>query len=61
MIYWIVSAIRPGWPIVKGALASGAAAAAVELFKLYHMPALDAFRLTLPGALLLGRVFRAGT
>jgi hypothetical protein len=29
----------------------------VELFKLYHTPALDAFRLTLPGKLLLGRVF----
>ena len=29
----------------------------VELFRLVHFPWLDAFRLTLPGALLLGRVF----
>ena len=32
-------------------------AVASELFRLFHAPALDAFRLTLPGALLLGRVF----
>jgi Protein of unknown function (DUF2809) len=29
----------------------------VELSRLVHYPWLDAFRLTLPGALLLGRVF----
>ena len=28
-----------------------------ELFRLYHTPWLDAFRLTLAGALLLGRIF----
>ncbi|TAV48175.1 DUF2809 domain-containing protein [Rhizobium leguminosarum] len=32
-------------------------AISVELFRLYHMPWLDAFRLTTAGALLLGRVF----
>ncbi|MBB5663614.1 signal transduction histidine kinase [Rhizobium leguminosarum] len=32
-------------------------AIAVELFRLYHTPWLDAFRLTATGALLLGRVF----
>ena len=32
-------------------------ATGVELFRLVHAPWLDAFRLTLPGALLLGRVF----
>lgn len=32
-------------------------AIAVELFRLYHTPWLDAFRLTTAGALLLGRVF----
>jgi len=31
--------------------------AAVELFRLYHTPWLDAFRLTLAGALLIGRIF----
>lgn len=29
----------------------------VEAFRLVHTPWLDAFRLTLPGALLLGRIF----
>lgn len=34
-----------------------AIAIGVELFRLVHFPWLDAFRLTLPGALLLGRIF----
>jgi hypothetical protein len=41
------------------ALISAAIAIAVELFRLVHTPALDAFRLTLAGALLLGRIFSA--
>lgn len=57
MIYWIVSTARPRWSPVRSALASSAIALCVELFKLYHTPQLDAFRLTLPGKLLLGRVF----
>ncbi|ARQ09817.1 hypothetical protein NXC12_CH01773 [Rhizobium etli] len=32
-------------------------AVAVELFRFYHTPWLDAFRLTTAGALLLGRIF----
>jgi hypothetical protein len=39
------------------ALISALIAVAVELFRLVHAPWLDAFRLTLPGALLLGRIF----
>lgn len=39
------------------ALVSAAIAIVVELFRLVHAPWLDAFRLTLPGALLLGRIF----
>jgi hypothetical protein len=39
------------------ALISGGIALCVELFRLVHAPWLDAFRLTLPGALLLGRIF----
>ena len=57
MIYWIVTAIRPHWPIMTSALAAAGIAAAVEFFKLVQTPAFDAFRRTLPGALLLGRVF----
>jgi Protein of unknown function (DUF2809) len=41
------------------ALISAAIAVGVELFRLVHAPWLDAFRLTLPGALLLGRIFSA--
>ena len=40
-----------------GALVALLIAIAVELFRLWHGPVLDAFRLTPAGALLLGRVF----
>ena len=39
------------------AIIAFAIAICVELFRLYHSPWLDAFRLTTAGALLLGRVF----
>ena len=45
---------RPSW--TTSAVAAVIALAA-ELFRLYHAPALDAFRLTLMGGLLLGHVF----
>jgi hypothetical protein len=57
MIYWIVSTLLPLWPIVALALFGGVVATAVEFLKLCHWPALDAFRLTLPGMVLLGRFF----
>lgn len=57
MIYWIVSATRPRWMLTRAAFVSSVIALCVELFKLYHTPFLDAFRLTLLGKLLLGRVF----
>src|SRR5437868_9394139 len=41
------------WPMI--ALISAVIAVGVELFRLVHTPWLDAFRLTLAGALLLGR------
>jgi hypothetical protein len=59
MIYWIVSALSPSLRLRVVALISAALATAVEFFKLHHSPALDAFRLTIPGILLLGRVFSA--
>jgi hypothetical protein len=43
---------RPGIALIAASIAVG-----VELFRLIHTPWLDAFRLTLPGALLLGRLF----
>jgi len=36
---------------------AGIVATGVEFFKLIHVPWLDAFRLTLPDILLLGRIF----
>jgi hypothetical protein len=57
MIYWIISSIRPHWSTIQCVVVAGIVASAFELFKLYHGPFLDSFRLTLPGALLLGRVF----
>ena len=39
------------------ALIAASIAIGVELFRLVRAPWLDAFRLTLPGALLLGRIF----
>ena len=57
MIYWIVSTALPRWRLPVVALISGAIATGVEFFKLYHSPGMDAFRLTLPGTILLGRYF----
>ena len=56
-IYWVVAAILPRLPEPAAAVCAGVVATAVEFFKLYRSPGVDAFRLTLPGILLLGRVF----
>ena len=58
MIYWIVSTALPRWRPAAASL-SGLIATAVEFFKLYHSPAMDTFRMTLPGMILLGRFFCA--
>lgn len=57
MVYWIVSALLPSWRLFAIALLTGVIATSVEFVKLYHSPALDAFHLTLPSILLLGRFF----
>ena len=57
MLYWIVSTFLSEWRLSSVALLTGLIATAVEFFKLYHSPGLDAFRLTLPGILILGRMF----
>ena len=59
MIYWIISAILPSLRLCAVALLTAGITTAVEFFKLSHAPALDAFRLTIPGILLLGRFFSA--
>ncbi|WNJ93969.1 DUF2809 domain-containing protein [Bosea sp. 685] len=57
MVYALLAILALRRPAVQLAALAAAIALSVELFRLYHTPWLDAFRLTTPGALLLGRVF----
>ncbi|GJE37023.1 hypothetical protein QO016_002228 [Methylobacterium persicinum] len=58
MLYALAAAFRPRWWGRYACLTiAGAAAVCVELSRLVHMPALDAFRHTLVGQLLLGQIF----
>jgi uncharacterized protein DUF2809 len=57
MVFFLVAMAASHASRLSVALISAAIAVGVELFRLVHAPWLDAFRLTLPGALLLGRIF----
>ena len=57
VVYWLLAVIFVSAGRFRVASAALIIAVLVELFRLWHMPALDAFRLTTAGALLLGRVF----
>ena len=57
MVYWLVAGAAPGWRASRMGVTAAMVAAGVEGSKLVHAPGLDAFRLTLAGRLLLGRVF----
>jgi hypothetical protein len=57
MVYLLVAVMAPSRRPATIALVSAIIAALVELSRLIHTPAFDAFRLTLAGKLLLGRVF----
>jgi hypothetical protein len=59
MVYFLVALTAAKLSRRSVALISVLIAICVELFRLLHAPWLDEFRLTLPGALLLGRVFSA--
>jgi hypothetical protein len=59
MVFFLVAMATSHSSRLSVALISASIAVAVELFRLVHAPWLDAFRLTLPGALLLGRIFSA--
>ena len=60
MVYALVAALRPaGWRTLACLLLAMTVIVAVESFRLVHGPGLDAFRATLAGQLLLGRVFSA--
>ena len=57
MVYGLVAFARPAAAVARLAAVALIVAVLVELFRLIHTPGLDAFRLTLAGQLLLGRVF----
>lgn len=57
MVYGLIALARPAAPVARLAAIALTVAVLVELFRLVHTPGLDAFRLTLAGQLLLGRVF----
>ena len=56
-IYWLITTLLSTMRIPFSAVVAGAIAMAVEFFKLYRSPGVDAFRATLAGTLLLGRYF----
>jgi hypothetical protein len=56
-VYWLIACLLPNArPIALAALAC-LFALAVEFSRLIPSPSLDGFRLTLPGRLILGRIF----
>jgi Protein of unknown function (DUF2809) len=57
MLYFLVAAALFKFPDRFSIALALVIAVLVELFRLYHMSWLDAYRLTTAGALLLGRVF----
>ena len=57
MVYTLVRAINPHAVLLASVAVACSIAACVEFSRLYHTPALDSFRTTLAGQLLLGRVF----
>jgi hypothetical protein len=57
IVFFLLAALLPRQSIGRLAVLGFVIAALTEFTRLYHTPWLDAFRLTLPGALLLGRIF----
>ena len=57
MVYWLIAALLPRRRPIAVAATAATIAALVEFSRLLHAPALDAFRLTLAGKLILGRFF----
>ncbi|HZL26787.1 MAG TPA: DUF2809 domain-containing protein [Acidobacteriaceae bacterium] len=57
MLYWLAAALLPRLSPPRVAALAALIATLVECSRLVHTPALDAFRTTLAGKLLLGRFF----
>ena len=56
-LYWLIAVCLPGLTAVGLAFLAASAAAVIEFSRLWSVPTVDAFRLTLAGRLLLGRYF----
>jgi hypothetical protein len=56
-LYWFIAALLPKVTPTALAVLSALTASLLELSRLWHDPATDAFRITLAGRLLLGRFF----
>jgi hypothetical protein len=56
-IYCVAIMAFPRWSITRVGVASMLLATCIEFFKLYHSPAIEDFRVTLAGKLILGRIF----
>ena len=56
-LYWLIAICFPGMSVASLTCLAAVVAAAVEFSRLWRVPAVDAFRLTLAGRLLLGRYF----
>jgi Protein of unknown function (DUF2809) len=59
-VYWTLAIVLPRWQPRALAPIAAIVALAVEVFKLARIPAVDAFRETLAGKLLIGRYFTVG-
>lgn len=60
LLFLLVAALRPArWGLRGCLIATATEAALIETSRLFHTDALDAFRTTLPGQLLLGNIFSA--
>jgi len=57
MVFFLIAMLLPRQPLGRLAILAIVIAALTEFSRLYHTPWLDEFRLTLAGALLLGRIF----
>ncbi len=56
-LYWLIAMCLPRRSVLGLACIAAIVAAVVEFSRLWHVPAVDAFRLTVAGRILLGRYF----
>lgn len=57
MVFWLIGSVLNRYRIMNVVYVAILVAVITEFTRLYHTPWLDAFRLTLAGALILGRIF----